>query len=735
MVFRLPRRRLHTLIGLAVTAAWLVLSVPGHQTLPAASLERWLYDLRVRLTAPRNVDPRVVIVDIDERSLARIGAWPWGRDKLATLTRRLLHDYGAAVIGFDIILREPDPQRSGLALLDELKERWMRQDPYFSQIFRRMRPALDWDQRLARALRGGATLLAYHFNEQGLQTGTLPAPVALAEAGAADALPVLEPSGYAGSYGLFTRSARGGGYTNNLSVGRDGIQRRFPLLQRYQGELYQSLALAVVSTMHGNPPLRFVREDGALTALDLDGFRIAVDARARALIPYRGRRGSYLYVSAADVLEGKLEAGALRDKIVLLGSTAPTQGGVVATPMQTLFPRLEVQANLISGMLDAELRSLPPKVLLLELALLSLLGMVLAVLLPGCGPLRALGLGLALALLVSVLNLYLWAVRDMVVPLASSYLLIAILLVLHQTLDYAQERYLKLRLERRFGQYVPPELVERLRDERDLDFGVGGETRDMTVLFADLRGFTAIAESLPPQELTQFMHEWLTPMSEIIHRHQGTVDKYMGDCIMAFWGAPLPDPQHARHGLLAAVDMLAAIERLNREFTARDWPPLDLGVGLSSGETRVGDMGSRHRVTYTVLGDVVNLGSRLEALTQRYGLPLVVSAAVKAKVRDFAYLEVDRVRVKGKRAPVAIYHPLGLDAELAPALRTELAQYHAALTHYLRQDWNKAEQQLRFLQPGSRFAQLYGTYLERIEYYRAHDPGPGWDGVFNYSSK
>lgn len=729
----LPRQGFHALIGLLVTVLAVLSALPDERARLLQSFEYWLYDLRVAATASDSSDARVVLVDIDERSLSEVGDWPWERDLIAGLTEQLFDYYAAGLVAYDAIFTEPD-RSSAVALLDELHQHWLQNDPRFSEVFRAMRPLLDWDRQFARTLSEHTVLLGYHFNPEGHSSGSLTDPPPLAAPAPAD-LPLYEPRGHTGSYWRFTRSAQGGGFVSNPAISEDGVHRRMPLLQRYRGDVYESLALAVVRMLHGARPLRLEFGDGRLRALGFGGFRVPVDARAQVMLPFRGREGSYPYVSAVDVLKGMVPPQLLRDAIVLVGSSAASEGGLVATPLQTFYPRLEVQANLISGLLDGTTRVQPPEAHSIELAVLAMVGLLLSAWLPGRSPLKAGAICLAAICIVTVLNAYLWLGRDLVVPLAAAYLLIATLFLVHQALDYARERQLKASLEQRFGRYVPPTLVRRMAEVPERDLGIAGDTRDMTVLFADLRGFSRIAERMPPHELTRFMHEWLTPVTAIVHRYQGTVDKYMGDCIMAFWGAPLRDPEHTRHALQAAIAILQEVQRLNRRFRRRGWPALRLGIGMHCGEMHVGDMGSRYRTAYTVLGDAVNLGSRLEGLTRHYGVPLIVSAAVRERVPEYCYLELDRVRVKGKLEPVVIYQPLGLARTLPLAREADLTLYRQALAHYLRQEWNDAERCLRLLARRPRLKRLAGIYQERVRYYRCQPPPADWDGVFTHLEK
>ena len=257
----------------------------------------------------------------------------------------------------------------------------------------------------------------------------------------------------------------------------------------------------------------------------------------------------------------------------------------------------------------------------------------------------------------------------------------------------------------------------------------------MTILFCDVRDFSAISEGLDPRELARLMNEFLTPLSRIVHKHRGTIDKYMGDCIMAFWGAPLPDPEHARHALLAGIEMQQALRELRPHFRERGWPEIRAGVGINTGRVSVGNMGSELRVAYTVMGDAVNIASRLEGMTRQYGVDIVVGENTRAAVTDFVYCELDQVRVKGKDKPVAIYQPIGLTGQVDKVLLEEIKLFHQVLRLYRRQDWEQAELQLYNLQRMSPQERLYQVYAERVAYFRNHPPGAEWDGVFSYQTK
>jgi adenylate cyclase len=285
-----------------------------------------------------------------------------------------------------------------------------------------------------------------------------------------------------------------------------------------------------------------------------------------------------------------------------------------------------------------------------------------------------------------------------------------------------------------FGQYVPPELVNEMADNLD-SYSLEGESREMTVLFSDIRGFTNISEGLDPKQLTHLMNDFLTPMTHVIHHNRGTIDKYMGDAIMAFWGAPLHDNNHAKHAIQAAFGMIVALEKLQQEFVAKGFPPISIGIGLNTGEMIVGNMGSKFRMAYTVMGDAVNLGSRLESLTKNYGVYIIVSEYTKAQVPEYIYRELDIVRVKGKDKPVAIFEPISIGDLIDQATKNNLARYIEALRLYRSQSWDLAEVEFLQLQKLEPERYVYPMYLERIEFFRKTPPGDDWDGVFNFDTK
>ena len=312
--------------------------------------------------------------------------------------------------------------------------------------------------------------------------------------------------------------------------------------------------------------------------------------------------------------------------------------------------------------------------------------------------------------------------------------MIAMLFALNMSYGFFVESRAKRQITGLFGQYVPPELVDEMSRDPE-SFSMEGESRELSVLFTDVRGFTTISEGLDPKQLSRLMNEFLTPLTREIYKHRGTIDKYMGDCIMAFWGAPLEDPQHARSAVLTGLEMHKVLDELQPHFKKMGWPPIHIGVGVNSGRMSVGNMGSEIRLAYTVMGDAVNLASRLEGLTKEYGVNMIVGEATRAEVADVMFRELDRVKVKGKDEPVAIFEPIGPTLATDKRVQDELRLWGQVLKLYRARDWDMAELQLLNLQKVNAASALYKLFLGRIALFRREPPEQGWDGSWKFETK
>ncbi len=714
-------------------------------------LDNIIYDFRLRRTMPKGVDNRIVILDIDEKSLAEIGRWPWGRDRLASLIEKLFDKYGIVLLGIDVVFAEPDVS-SGLPVLEGLAKNEIRNDARLQSLLGKLRPMLDHDGLFAKAIKGRPVVLGYfgilagRSAEEANETGALPDAVLPPGTFAGKNIAFTTWKGYSGNLPQFQKNAAGGGHIE-AQTDFDGVLRRVPMLAEYKGAYYEAFSLAMIRTMialdsgkfpnvvPGYAPDRFISKGyPGLEWLEVGPLRVPVDEEASALIPYRGEQGSFRYFSLADVMAERTPVEALKGKIALVGTTARGLFDLRSTPVSGVYPGVEVHANLIAGMFDRSIKQKPRYVQGAELILLLIGGVVLAILVPFLSPLRATLVSLASLALIIGLNLAMWSI-NIVLPLAASLLMTVALFALNMSYGYFVESRSTRQIKELFGQYVPPELVPTMAKDAK-KYNMEPRDAELTILFCDVRGFTGISEALTPDHLREYINEYLTEMSAIIRsRHKGTLDKYIGDAIMAFWGAPVNDPDHARNGVLAALEMQRECLSLTQRFESRGWPQLKIGIGLNSGTVRVGDMGSRVRRAYTVIGDPVNVASRTEGLTKHYGVGILVGEATKNKVMDVVFREIDKVRVKGKDEALTIFEPIGLDVEVEQKVLDELRLWHQTLKAYRARHWDQVEVSLLNLQRMSQGCALYELYSRRVPLHRRTALPEEWDGVTVFDEK
>ncbi|MFL6574073.1 MAG: CHASE2 domain-containing protein [Burkholderiales bacterium] len=739
-------------MGLAIVLLFLV---DAAQKYPSADgrlpfltrLDNILYDTRLNLAMPRGVDPSIVILDIDERSLGEIGHWPWSRALMAELIAKLFDRYGVEVLAFDIVWAERDTS-SGIDTLDALAQKDLKRASGFQELYKSLRPSLDNDELFAKAMRGRAVVLGYYFSneDRAARVNAIPAPVLPRGSFAGRDVHLTTWHGYTGNLPAYQKNAAAAGHFNPL-VDDDGVSRRVPLLAQFEGAYYEALSLSVVRTFlalhdHGRfpevqpaYPERGARVDAAPEWLKVGPLRIPVDDQAAALIPYRGNRYSFPYIPLADVMRDRVEPSALKGKIVLVGASAHGLYDLRSTPVGSVFPGVEIHANLIAGMLGSTIKQKPAFMANAELVLLVLGGVTLAILIPLLSALWATLAATAGIAFIALLNLAFWTHYDMALPLAASVAMTAVLYVMNMAYGYFVESRSKRQFTELFGQYVPPELVDRMAAD-PAKYTMEPRSAELTILFADVRGFTGISEALKPDELREYINEYLTDMSTIIRsRYRGTLDKYIGDAVMAFWGAPVEDPQHARNAVLAALDMQKDCEVLNAKFVARGWPALTIGVGVNSGTVRVGDMGSRVRRAYTAMGDAVNVASRVEGRTKSYAVGILAGEATRVRVADVVFREVDRIKVMGKDEAVTVYEPLGLQSEIGESVRRELELWNSTLRAYRTRQWDDAETGLGSLARMNPTCGLYRVYAAIVADKRRNPPPPGWDGVTAFDEK
>ena len=727
-------------LGALTLAAGLRVAAPA----PVQDLQLRVFDELQRLSPRPYEEAPVRIVDIDDATLERVGQWPWPRTLVAELVRKLFED-GASVVAFDAVFAEPDrtsPVRaleglSGLSLSSKLR--------------REIEQLPDHDDVLAQAFAGGSVVTGFVFTNDaggrapkakvGFSYGGNPFAHLLERRGTVVNLPVLEEA--AAGNGSFT-----------VDPDDDGLHRRVPLLFARDGTLYPSLAAEAVRVATGGKAYA-VKTAGAsgetsfggstgITQLRI-GKQVSIPTNALGEIwVWYTQRVPERYVPAWKILDGTADRATLDGHIVLIGTTAAGLRDIRATPLDPVAPGVMVHAQIIEQILLGRYLERPDWATGAELVYLVALGLLLVVLVPrfgavGTALLGAGGIAAAFALSWWAYQAWHWLL-DPVYPALAAF---GVYLV-GSLQNYLQSEAQRRRVRGAFSRYLSPTLVDELAANPDR-LRLGGEMRDMTLLFSDVRGFTTISEQLDPQALTRLINRFLTPMTDVILARRGCIDKYMGDCVMAFWNAPLDDPEHPRHACDAALAMVKALADLNAKL-ATDFsefghpvPPLAIGIGINTGSCCVGNMGSDQRFDYSVISDEVNLASRLEGQSKTYGVTIVLGENTQARVPELAALELDLIRVKGKTRPVRIFTLLGDETVASSAPLRELAKAHETmLAAYREQRWDDATAALdgcRRLGEGFGLAHLYDLYEERIRGFRVSPPLPDWDGVYVATTK
>lgn len=699
-------------------------------------IEGLAYDFRYNAILPDKtvVDDRIVIVELDEQSLAKEGHWPWSRDKVARMTD-ILFENSAAVVGFDILFAEPQ-DNSADAVRQKINKSVA---PQLYQRLSELLPEFDYDKRLAESFRDRDVVLGYTFHSQELEEeGVLPPAIATGSDLNWNINFIKAMPSYTSSLPVLTEPAA---VTAFITTFRDpdGILRRTPLLLRYNESLYASFALELAKTYFIIDEIEIntaqVGTQSVPDSISLGSIEIPIDEFGQAIIPYRGPSPAYPYISASDLLGNNFSSGFFENKIVIVGATALALGDVVATPVQSIYPGVEVHASILSSILDDNFPVKPSWATGVNFIVTLLLGVVLALLMPWLSPVLLVTTGLLVSAGLVGVNTWFWHEQRLVFQVVLPVLLVISLTIMNLAYGFLIEARQRNQLKSMFGQYIPPQLVDQLLHATDAKLSMESENRELTVLFADIRGFTEISESLAPHELKALLNQFFSHMTRVIFKNNGTIDKYVGDMIMAFWGAPVKYERHAQSAVEAAMEMAAIVERLKPEFRRQALPEINIGIGLNTGLMNVGDMGSKYRRSYTVIGDAVNLASRLEALTKYYGVTSVISGYTRVQLKGIICKKLDKVQVKGKSVGVEVYQPVCTEDGLTEALKRELGLHHTALEYYWQQQWDDAWRIFEQLLAEFPETRLYSLYLERIEAIRHSPLGSEWNGIYQSQIK
>ena len=724
------------LVGLLFTLLILYLSI---STAPPVEnfvqrIEYLAYDFRMRHTLDwRDKLPSpVVIVDIDEKSLQEEGRWPWDRSKVAKMVNKL-YDHGTVVIGFDILFSEPQ-QNEAEEVLQQVKHLGGNEidDPELKQ---QLIAKFAHDRLLADSLGNGDSVLGMLLHSEGTEPkGELPPPIMQV---GQHKIAIPKVDSYTANVPILQDAAAAGGFVTTIRD-RDGVIRRTPMLLRVGDNVYGSLSLEVAKLYlladETKVETEMLGDTEVVSAIKLDNLTIDTDKQGQVLVPFQGRRGSFPYLSATDILHDKVDPSLLEGSIVLVGTSALGLADLQSTAVEGVFPGVEVHANNIAGILNHSFPTEPVWAVGANFVLLVITGIILAIIFPLVGPLHVTWISIGMMTGMIGFNLWLWVVNNMVMAIMLPLALIMGLVLISMSYGFLFEARRKKQITEMFGQYVSSDIVEEMSADPE-HYSFEGRSVEMTVLFADIRSFTSLSENLTAKQLKDLLNRYFEPMTKIIFDRQGTVDKYVGDMIMAFWGAPKDDPDQAANAVGAALKMQQQSTILSEEFKESGLPEVNIGIGLNTGIMNVGDMGSIYRRAYTVLGDNVNLGSRFEASTKFYSAKILVGEVTKEQAPDYVYQMMDFVKVKGKKKPVAVYEPLcELGAE-TDELRQELARYERAFKLYQDQQWDDAIAE--FTELGGQFPKraLYGLYLDRCQDFRNNPPDADWDGSYIRTEK
>lgn len=740
-VVRLPLR-LYRAVGfgrwLGLGLLVLLIAVRIWDPPPVETLRVKTFDY-YQIMAPREVaaNTPVAIVDIDEDSLSLVGQWPWPRTVVADLVTKITQ-HGAIAIAFDVVFAEEDRTSPGV-VADALRG-------VDDAVRVELRGLPSNDVWLANAFRKSRVVVgqAGHTTVKGdTQREVIEPPLAIMGADPRPKLFTFE--GIVRNIQMLEETAAGHGMFS-LTTEQDGIVRRIPLLMQVAGKIVPSLSLELLRVAFGGDALVVKTDQAGIKSIVLAGNEIPTDNRGRLWVHY-SERDNNKYVSAVDILNGEIDPASLQNKLVLIGTSATGLLDIKTTPVVRNLPGVEVHAQVLEAILTGGLLERPNYAIGAEVMLTAAAGLFMIVLVPITGALLTLVLGAGLAASLTGLSWYLYA--DEKLMLDVGYALLASLVVYGSLVyvNYFREETQRRQVRGAFSQYLSPALVEQLAEHPE-KLQLGGETKRLTFLFCDVRGFTAISEQYKadPQGLTRLINRLLTPLTDAILSKHGTIDKYMGDCVMAFWNAPLDDNDHVANACQAALDMLSAVEGVNADRRAEDEAagvphlPLKVGVGINSGDCVVGNMGSEQRFDYSVLGDAVNLASRLEGQSKTYGVSIVIGEDSVAEIGEaFAVLELDLIAVKGKQEPVRVFALLG-DATLAATADFKRLQERngTLLKSYRVRDWDSADAAIRDCRsalPALGLEGLYDLHAGRIADYRAEPPDADWDGVYVAQTK
>jgi adenylate cyclase len=674
----------------------------------------------------------IAIIAIDDKSIEEQGRWPWSRSKIADLVNKL-HQMQAAVVAFDIIFSESE-RNVITQTLEGIGDTPSANDTTLKTTLKELVPYFNYDDKFAKSLAEADYVLGLAFDPMNpVAIGILPPPLVTLTPEQSQALSIPVVEGYLGNIALLQNAAHQVGFLN-ASPDEDGALRESNLLLNYHDGVYGSLALEATRLFLLSDKIELVIAGNdssiALKGIKIDQTVIPTDETGKVLIPFRVGAYAYPYISATDILENRVKEADIASKMLFIGATATGLGDLKPTAIASNYPGVEVHASIASAILDQYFPTKPAWGRGLEFLLILGLGVLGTLLFPFLNALFLASISILSIGAWVFLTGWFWTAHHLVLTLLFPLITVLALTFMNMVNSYLLASKQKKEIKSIFGQYVPQNHIDTILKSSN-DVLLNGENKELTVLFSDIRGFTTMSEKLTAPQLKMQLNEYLTAMTGIIFDLGGTIDKYVGDMIMAFWNAPIDDPEHAKKTILAGLAMQNKLAEVNKLFIAKDLPEIHIGIGVNTGSINVGDMGSKFRRAYTAIGDSVNLASRLEGMCRPYEVDILVGEdTYKETKNDFLFLYVDKVKVKGKNQGVDIYLPLGLMQKITKEEQEEVDEHHVAIKHYFAQEWELAEQLFLALKEKYPTRFLYSLYLERVAAYKITPPGPDWDGAY-----
>jgi adenylate cyclase len=713
-------------------------------------MELKAFDLRMVSKGKLPAGGETVIAAIDEKSLGELGRWPWPRTTIARLVDKL-KGYGVKAVGFDIIFSEPDQNSSLSAIVDltrEVKKIGIK-DKRVQGLLDKKKLAADTDASLAKAVKRAKNVTlgyfflksskeAEHIGEKEIEAAAeniANSRYQMIQGETSDESALSNVTAYSAvtNLKLLSNAAENSGYFNAFPDS-DGTIRWSPLVMRFQDNYYLPLSLSLVVQYLDWPMVTLNMAKFGIEGIKIGDINIPTDETGRMLINYLGPGKTFPHYSISDIIKGRLSPDAFKDKIVIVGATAIGIYDLRVTPYSSAYPGVEIHATAIDNILHGNFLHRSSGTSLLDICAIVFFGLLIGIVVPRVKAVQGMVLSLLVLIAFVLINTFIFSSYNLWLNVIYPALTMMTIYLGITVYRYITEEREKKKIRGAFQYYLTASVInEMLKDPTKLK--LGGDKKDLTVLFSDIRGFTTISEKMTPEALVHLLNEYLTEMTNLVFKYDGLLDKYMGDAIMAVFGAPLDQPDHAARACRTALGMMEELRKLQGKWADEGRPVFDIGIGINSGDMVVGNMGSDMRFDYTVMGDMVNLGSRLEGINKEYGTNIVISEYTYAVVKDALFCrELDSVRVKGKKLPVKIYELLG-EKKDAEKWEKAVNLFEEGLSKYKQGLWDEAIAAFRKVLEVRQDDAPAKLYIDRCEELKKNPPEGPWDGVFTMTRK